>query len=143
MTAALPEIEVGESGLASRRSRIPGMAAIRATSGFQRGMLFAGLFIVAFFIVLAVFAPLLAPYSFDAASAHGKDFVTLQSPSSAHLFGTTVSGTDVLSRCIYGAQTALEVIVLAVLLSIVVGVPVMMPVAGSMLSPTGSVGETE
>jgi peptide/nickel transport system permease protein len=123
MSAALPEIEVGESGLAGRRSRIPGMSAIRATSGFQRGMLFAGLFIVAFFIILAVFAPLIAPYSFDAASAHGKDFQTLQAPSSAHWFGTTVGGTDVLSRTIFGAQTALEVIVLAVLLSILVGVP--------------------
>jgi peptide/nickel transport system permease protein len=123
MTASLPEIEVGESGLAGRRSRIPGMSAIRATSGFQRGMLFAGLFIVALFIVLAVFAPLIAPYNFDAASAHGKDFQTLQAPSSAHWFGTTVGGTDVLSRTIFGAQTALEVIVLAVLLSIIVGVP--------------------
>jgi peptide/nickel transport system permease protein len=123
MTAALPEIEVGESGLAGRRSRIPGMSAIRATSGFQRGMLFAGLFIVAFFIVLAVFAPLIAPYNFDTASAHGKDFQTLQAPSSAHWFGTTVGGTDVLSRTIFGAQTALEVIALAVLLSIIVGVP--------------------
>jgi peptide/nickel transport system permease protein len=86
-------------------------------------MLFAGLFIVAFFIVLAVFAPLIAPYNFDTASAHGKDFQTLQAPSSAHWFGTTVGGTDVLSRTIFGAQTALEVIALAVLLSIIVGVP--------------------
>jgi peptide/nickel transport system permease protein len=124
MTAAMPEVEASEQGLTSRRSRLPGLAAIRATTGFQRAMLFAGLAIVAFFVVLAVFAPLIAPYSFDAASAHGKDFGTLQAPSGAHWFGTTVSGTDVLSRVIFGAQTALEVIVLAVLLSIVVGVPV-------------------
>ena len=124
MTAALPEIEVGESGLAERgRSRIPGVSAIRATSGFQRGMLFAGLIIVTFFFILAIFAPVIAPYTFDAASAHGKDFGTLMPPSSEHWFGTTVSGTDVLSRVVYGARTALEVIVLAVLLSIVIGVP--------------------
>ena len=44
MTAALPEIEVGEIAAwpSAARSRIPGVAAIRATSGFQRGMLFAG-----------------------------------------------------------------------------------------------------
>jgi peptide/nickel transport system permease protein len=124
MSASMPEVEASEQGLTSRRSRVPGLAAIRATTGFQRAMLFAGLAIVAFFVVLAVFAPLIAPYSFDAAAAHGKEFATLQAPSSAHWFGTTVSGTDVLSRVIFGAQTALEVIVLAVLLSIVVGVPV-------------------
>ena len=76
-----------------------------------------------FFVVLAVFAPLIAPYGFDQASANGVDFPTLAPPSAQHWFGTTVSGTDVFSRVVYGAQTALEVIVLAVALSIVVGVP--------------------
>ena len=35
-------------------------------------------------------------------------------PSSEHLFGTNVQSTDVLSRVIYGAQTELKVVVLAV-----------------------------
>jgi peptide/nickel transport system permease protein len=123
MTAALPEIEATEEALGTRHSRIPGVAAIRATSGFQRGMLLAGAIIVAFFVVLAAFAPLLAPFGFDQASSGGKKFGTQQAPSAHHWFGTTQGGEDVLSRTIWGAQTALEVIVLAVILSIIVGVP--------------------
>src|SRR6266545_4270895 len=123
MTIGLPEVERTEVALESRPSRIPGVAALRATSGFQRGMLVAGLLIVLFFVVLAAFAPLIAPYGFNADSAHGVDFQTLQGPSAQHWFGTTVGGEDVLSRVVFGARTALEVILLAVLFSIVVGVP--------------------
>jgi peptide/nickel transport system permease protein len=124
MTIALPQADATEEALESRRSRIPGLAAVRATAGFQRGMLLTGAIIVGFFIVLAVFAPFIAPYGFNDASAHGHDFQTLQAPSAQHWFGTTVGGEDVLSRVVFGAQTALEVIVLAVVLSLVVGVPV-------------------
>jgi peptide/nickel transport system permease protein len=124
MTATLPEIESAEIELPTRRSRIPGLAALRATSGFQRGMLVAGLLIVLFFVVVAVFAPAIAPYGFNADSAKGQAFQTLQAPSAKHWFGTTVGGEDVFSRVVFGARTALEVIVLAVLFSIVVGVPV-------------------
>ena len=124
MTAALPEVEASADVLGGRRSRIPGLAAMRATSGFQRGMLVFGALIVLFFIVLAVFASWIAPYGFDQASNGLKLFPTQAAPSAHHWFGTTVDGYDVLSRVIFGAQTALEVIVLAVALSIVVGVPV-------------------
>jgi peptide/nickel transport system permease protein len=123
MTAMLPELEHIEVDVGARRSRIPGLNAVRATSGFQRGMLLAGIIIVGFFVVLAVFAPLIAPYGFNDAAAHGVAFKTLQAPSAQHWFGTTVGGEDVLSRVVFGARTALEVIVLAVALSIVVGVP--------------------
>ncbi len=124
MTASLSDIEVSTDSLPSRRSRIPGVAAVRATSGFQRGMLLAGTLIVGFFAVIALFAPLISPYGFNDAASGGKRFVALQAPSSAHWFGTTVGGEDVLSRVVFGAQTALEVIVLAVAISITIGVPV-------------------
>src|SRR5262249_48374999 len=104
-------------------SRIPGVAAMRATSGFQRGMLVFGALIVLFFLIVAVFARWLAPYGFDQAGEGATSFPTQAPPSAAHPFGTTVGGYDVLSRVIWGAQTALEVIVLAVALSIIVGVP--------------------
>jgi peptide/nickel transport system permease protein len=123
MTATLPELEHTEVEVGTSRSRIPGLNAMRATSGFQRGMLIVGAVIVGFFIVVAIFAPLIAPYGFNAASSGGVSFKTLQEPSAHHWFGTTVGGEDVLSRVVFGARTALEVIILAVALSIVVGVP--------------------
>ncbi|MGH3704905.1 MAG: ABC transporter permease, partial [Agromyces sp.] len=49
-------------------------------------------------------------------------FGSQQPPSAEHLFGTTVGGYDVLSRVIWGAQTALYVIIIAVVLSLFAGV---------------------
>ncbi|HJQ42358.1 MAG TPA: ABC transporter permease, partial [Jatrophihabitantaceae bacterium] len=122
-----PELEGTELAVAlpagRKHSRIPGVDSIRATAGFQRAMLVIGAVIMAFFTVLAVFAPLIAPYGFNDDRVGTKLFGREQAPSSAHWFGTTQGGEDVLSRVVFGAQTALEVIILAVLLSIVVGVP--------------------
>jgi peptide/nickel transport system permease protein len=86
-------------------------------------MLVAGALIMAFFTVLAVFAPLIAPYGFNDDRVGTKIFGRERPPSADHWFGTTQGGEDVLSRVVFGAQTALEVILLAVLLSIIVGVP--------------------
>jgi peptide/nickel transport system permease protein len=127
MSLNLPELEGTEAAVAlptgRKHSRIPGLDAVRATSGFQRGMLVAGALIVLFFAVLAVFASWIAPYGFNDDRVGTKIFGRQQPPSSAHWFGTTQGGEDVYSRVIFGAQTALEVIILAVLLSVVVGVP--------------------
>jgi peptide/nickel transport system permease protein len=100
-----------------RRFRVPGAALIASTHGLQRVMLLIGVVMVAGFLLVALFAPLLAPYGF------AQIFDTQQPMSAAHPLGTTVGGFDVLSRIIFGARTAVEVIVLAVALSIVVGVP--------------------
>lgn len=127
MSVSLPELEGTEIAAAlpggRKHSRIPGVDAIRATSGFQRGMLVVGFAIMAFFTIMAVFASWLAPYGFNDDRVGTKVFGRDAPPSSDHWFGTTVGGEDVLSRVIFGAQTALEVIIMAVLLSIVVGVP--------------------
>ena len=97
---------------------------VRQSHGLQRFMLLLGFAIIAVFLFIAVFAPWLAPYNFNAdRTADGVVFGTQQSPSAAHWFGTTVGGTDVLSRVIYGTRTAVEVILLAVVLSGIVGVP--------------------
>ena len=76
------------------------------------------------FIVLAVFAPLIAPYGFaDYQDAHGR-FPQQAPPSPAHHWSARRSSSfDVLSRTIFGARTALEVVVLAVIFALFVGVP--------------------
>jgi peptide/nickel transport system permease protein len=127
MAINLPELEGTELAVAApgrRHSRIPGVDAIRATSGFQRGMLVFGAVIVLFFTVVAAFASVIAPYGFnDDRDKHGHVFGRLVAPSAKHLMGTTSGGEDVFSRVVFGAQTAMEVIVLAVLFSMLVGVP--------------------
>ncbi len=99
-------------------------AIVRQSHGLQRFMLLLGFAIIAMFLFVAAFAPWLAPYNFNAnRTADGVLFGAQQAPSAAHWFGTTVGGTDVLSRVIYGTRTAVEVILLAVLLSGIIGVP--------------------
>jgi peptide/nickel transport system permease protein len=127
MAINLPELEGTEATAVQptgrRRSRIPGLNAVRATAGFQRGMLVVGLAIVALFVLLAILAPWISRYGFNQASAGGVQFKQLDAPSAAHWFGTTVGRQDVYARVIWGARTALEVIVLAVVLSMAIGVP--------------------
>ncbi|TXL57424.1 ABC transporter ATP-binding protein/permease [Aeromicrobium terrae] len=99
-------------------------SVVRQSHGLQRFMLLLGFVIIAAFVLIAIFAPWLAPYGFnDNRGSDGVLFATQQAPSSAHWLGTTVGGTDVLSRVIFGARTAIEVIVLAVILSAVIGIP--------------------
>ena len=91
--------------------------------GLPKWMLIGGIAIVAFFLILAIFAPLIAPYGFDQVSADGVRFPKQSAPDSMHLFGTTVQSTDVLSKIVWGSRTAIEVVVVAVTLSLLVGVP--------------------
>ena len=122
----LPNFEGDAAGAlpgTRKHSRIPGVDAVRATAGFQRGMLVVGSAIILFFAIVAIFASWIAPYGFNDDRANGKVFGRLIGPSSEHWFGTAQGGEDVYSRVVFGAQTALEVILLAVAISIVVGVP--------------------
>jgi peptide/nickel transport system permease protein len=102
--------------------RLPVVHQLRQSVGLQRGMLVGGLVLTTFFLLLAIFAPWLAPYGF--AQLRGPDglFGSTQPPSSEHLLGTTVGGYDVLSRTIWGAQTSLLVVIVALILSVFIGI---------------------
>jgi peptide/nickel transport system permease protein len=102
--------------------RLPILSHLRQSVGVQRGMLVAGILISAMFIVAALFAPLLAPYGFAQTRDNDGIFGKQLAPSPEHLWGTTVGGFDVLSRVIWGTQTALSVVIVAVVLSIFAGV---------------------
>src|SRR6478752_5479412 len=103
-------------------TRLPVVHQLRQSVGLQRGMLIAGLALTTFFAVLAIFAPWLAPYGF--AQLRGPDglFGAQQPPSPEHWLGTTVGGYDVLSRTIWGAQTSLLAVIVALLLSVFIGI---------------------
>src|SRR5690606_28254472 len=91
--------------------KVPVLSQLRQSVGLQRGMLVTGLVITGLFIVIAVLAPLIAPYSWaQQQTADGISFGTQQAPNGLNPLGTTVSGFDVLSRVLWGAQTALLVI---------------------------------
>jgi len=102
--------------------RIPVISHFRQSVGVQRGMLVFGLVLSTVFIIVALFAQWIAPYSWAQRSIDGQDFGTQQPPNPLNIWGTTVSGFDVYSRVIWGAQTAFFAIVCAVLFSIFLGI---------------------
>jgi peptide/nickel transport system permease protein len=95
----------------------------RQAKGVQRFMLLTGTGLTIVFVIMAVFAPLIAPYEFDQYRDASGRFPQQAHPSPQHHWGTTVNSFDVLSRTIFGARTALEVMILAVVFAICVGVP--------------------
>ncbi len=103
-------------------SRLPVVHQLRQSVGLQRGMLVVGLVITGIFILTAVLAPLVSPFGYSQLRDASGAFGAQQPPGGSHPLGTTVGGYDVLSRVIWGAQTALIVIVIAVILSIFAGV---------------------
>jgi peptide/nickel transport system permease protein len=114
-----PEIAVARRG--GRLKRI--FAPFRQAKGVQRFMLLTGTGLTIVFVIMAVFAPLFAPYGFDTYQDASGRFPQQAPPSAAHHWGTTVNSFDVLSRTIFGARTALEVMILAVIFALCIGVP--------------------
>ena len=77
-----------------------------------------GLVAVLFFVVLAIFAPWIAPHDPLAAG-----WSTIRkAPSSVHWFGTDDLGRDVLSRVVWGTRASLMAGVISVTISLVLGV---------------------
>ena len=118
---------VVSSGLRGRRRALPGLrrlwAPIAETRGLARVMLVVGAAVTLFFVVLAFFARWIAPYGFSQYASGGHRFPQLAAPSAQHVMGTTVESDDVLARVVWGAQTELKVVLLALLLSLAAGVP--------------------
>jgi len=84
----------------------------------RKGAVF-GLVIIALFLVLAIFAPLLTPYDPIAQSWTS----VRKPPSLAHWFGTDDVGRDILVRVIYGARASLMAGVISVGIALTIGVP--------------------
>lgn len=77
-----------------------------------------GILVLAIFVLLAIFAPWIAPYSPTKLSVVNR----LKPPSETYLFGTDEFGRDVLSRTIFAGRLSLLVGVAVVTLSAAIGV---------------------
>lgn len=77
-----------------------------------------GSVMVLFVVLVALLAPVIAPYPYNQPHLQDK----LQPPSSTYWFGTDEFGRDMLSRVIYGAQPALRVAVLAMIIEMGIGI---------------------
>ena len=77
-----------------------------------------GFTIIILLVLMAIFAPLLAPYPPNQMDIVNK----LQQPSSAHWLGTDSLGRDTLSRIIYGSRTSLIIGITVIIISSVAGI---------------------
>lgn len=80
-----------------------------------------GLLMVALVIVLAIFAPWIAPHPRDIQAVHPND--QFRPPSLEHLFGTDEMGRDIFSRVIFGTRISLRIGTLVVVLALAIGLP--------------------
>ncbi|PZV05639.1 MAG: peptide ABC transporter permease [Leptolyngbya sp.] len=82
-----------------------------------------GLLMTVFFLALALLAPLLQGLGWLQDPTEFLDNTPQQAPSWQHWFGTTQLGYDVFSRTVFGTQAAWQVLILATLLGLVIGIP--------------------
>ncbi|MFS2036824.1 ABC transporter permease [Polaromonas sp. CT11-55] len=100
------------------REATPARRALRRLMRRRGAML--GLAIVVIFVVLALFAPWIAPHDPIATSWSA----VRKPPSMQYLFGTDEIGRDVLSRVVWGARASLLAGLVSVSISMALGVPI-------------------
>ena len=88
---------------------------------FRNRLAVVGLVIVSFFLFLAVFADVIAPYPYDQAIFTKVLLFPFEDP--AHPLGTDDVGRDYLSRLIYGARTSMTVGLSVSLIALLIGLP--------------------
>ena len=125
-TAVTPQQPPGQvhAGGRNRFRRIARGIAMpyRTSHGVARFMLVTGTVLTILMVLLAVFAPLIAPYGFAQVADADTRFGTHVEPGAEHWLGTTTQGFDVFSRVIWGARTAVTVVLLALVFSLFIGV---------------------
>jgi peptide/nickel transport system permease protein len=77
-----------------------------------------GAFLVAFWILVAIFAPLISPYG---PNANDMDALIDPTPNPIHWLGADMQGRDILSRVIWGSRTVLTVAPVAVAIAYAIG----------------------
>ena len=105
------------SAVAATAPQSPGRLAVRRFASRPAALM--ALIVVVFFIVVAVFAPLIAP---DDPIKTSWSLIR-KAPSWTHWMGTDENGRDVLSRVIFGARASLMAGVVSVTIAAGVGVP--------------------
>jgi len=105
---------VSEQLVLPRRLRRRRAAFVRPA--WRQPLAITGAVIAVAWLIVAIFAPLIAPHN-----PLAQNFVASQGPSAQHLFGTDELGRDVLSRVIYGARVSVPIALLLVGLAATIG----------------------
>ena len=106
---------MSNAGTTASSHKSPWMIIAKRLSGNKMGLV--GIFIIVTLILVAIFAPMLEPYSFKAQDIGNMN----AAPSASHLLGTDEFGRDLLSRILRGARISFVVGVASVAISVVIG----------------------
>ncbi|KIY22455.1 diguanylate cyclase [Mesobacillus subterraneus] len=91
-----------------------------ASRFFQNKMAVAGGIFTFLLIIIAIFAPVVAPYN-----PSEQDYAKfLQSPNAENLLGTDELGRDIFTRIIYGARVSIEAGIISVGIALLIGIPI-------------------
>jgi peptide/nickel transport system permease protein len=85
---------------------------------YKNKLAFVGFLILSMFLLMAIFAPLIAPYDPYQMNPNAM----LKAPNSSHIFGTDQFGRDIFSRIVFGSRISFKVGIISVGLSLIVGV---------------------
>lgn len=111
------EVNISKEVMSMERKKEKSMSYDLWLQFKKNKMALMGLAIVLLFILLAIFAPLVAPYN-----PAQQDLINrFQGPSSEHIFGTDNFGRDVFSNVVYGARISLFIGVFATVISVILG----------------------
>lgn len=78
---------------------------------------FLGLMILLFLVLVAIFADVIAPFSFSSQNLNA----TFVMPNATHWFGTDNFGRDIFSRIVYGSRISLQIGFIAVGIALFLG----------------------
>jgi peptide/nickel transport system permease protein len=109
--------------MAITKRQLPIFFQFAKNPNLSQKLMLIGLAITLFFIFLAFLAPVFQAWGW---LQNPKDFLSNpihQPPSAKYWFGTSRLGYDVFSRTLFGAQAALQVVILGTALSMIIGVP--------------------
>lgn len=117
MDATKPTVTAARPAVPPLTQRAFTAARSLITQIARRPLSLIGALIVLFFIVIAIFGPILAPYRFDEIIRGA----ARQPPSSEFLFGTDRLGRDVFSRVLWGAREIIALPIITTALSVIFG----------------------
>lgn len=101
--------------IASSKSESPLRRRVRAI--LRNPMAMIGLAVIVFWVLVAIFAPLISPYDPNAQKVEDR----LEPPSAKYFFGTDELGRDVFSRVVYGARISVPIGLFIIFFAMLVG----------------------
>jgi len=85
-------------------------------------LIILGIILILMVLIFAIFAKWIAPYDYELVSGSDTSVEAFAPPSNEHIFGVTILGRDVFSRCLYGIKTTVKVGFISTIIGMPIGV---------------------